>query len=199
MPIRTIHLQGKLGKLFGKEWKLNVSSVGEALRAININTKRGLEKYLTTDGALKHYKVCIKDKKNTILKEEINTKYEDGDIYIVPVIKGAGDDGLLQTILGVVLIVVGVIFEQAWLVRMGISLALGGVVQMLSPSPKNNEQRSSYLFQGNATTAYQGQPIGMVYGRSVVSPVPICLSMENIDEVSYHGEIVPPIIMQSFL
>ena len=36
--LRKIHLYGKLGKLFGKEWELDVLSVGDALKAININT-----------------------------------------------------------------------------------------------------------------------------------------------------------------
>ncbi len=183
MSLRKIYLGGKLGKLFGKEWELDVASVGEAIRAININTGRKLEQYLTTKGALKHYKVCVKNKKNILLKEEINTPYENGDIYIIPVIKGAGKNGLLQTIIGIVLVVVGVIFDRSGtLIKMGIGLALGGIVQMLMPLPKDNEQRSSFLFQGNASTTYQGAPVGTVYGRAIVAPMPVCLSMETRDE-----------------
>ena len=33
-----IYLHGKIGKKFGKEWDLNVTSPNEALRAIDANT-----------------------------------------------------------------------------------------------------------------------------------------------------------------
>lgn len=185
MSLRKIKLFGKLGKLFGEEWELNVSSVGEALRAININTKGQLEKYLSSTGAKKHYKVCIKNKKNTILKEEINTKYEDGDIFIIPVLKGAGKNGIFQTILGIVLIVVGVLWAGGTTVKFGIALTLGGIAQMLMPKPKDTERRSSYLFEGNSINTYQGQPVGIVYGRSIVAPIPVSLSLDNFDENTY--------------
>ena len=45
MSLRKIKLYGKLGKICGKEWELDVSSVGEAIKAININTNGKLEKY----------------------------------------------------------------------------------------------------------------------------------------------------------
>lgn len=185
MSLRKIKLFGKLGKLFGTEWELNVSSVGEALRAININTKGALEKYLSGNGAQKHYKVCIKNKKNTLLKEEINTKYEDGDIFIIPTIKGSGKNGIFQTILGIVLIVVGVIWGGGTTIKFGIALTLGGIAQMLMPQPKDTERRSSYLFEGNALNANQGQPVGIVYGRSIVAPIPVTLSLDNFDENTY--------------
>lgn len=185
MSLRKIKLFGKLGKLFGTEWELNVSSVGEALRAININTKGALEKYLSGNGAQKHYKVCVKNKKNTLLKEEINTKYEDGDIFIIPTIKGSGKNGIFQTILGIVLIVVGVLWTGGTTIKFGIALTLGGIAQMLMPQPKDTERRSSYLFEGNALNTNQGQPVGIVYGRSIVAPIPVSLSLDNFDENTY--------------
>lgn len=185
MSLRKIKLFGKLGKLFGTEWELNVSSVGEALRAININTKGALEKYLSGNGAQKHYKVCVKNKKNTLLKEEINTKYEDGDIFIIPTIKGSGKNGIFQTILGIVLIVVGVLWTGGTTIKFGIALTLGGIAQMLMPQPKDTERRSSYLFEGNALNTNQGQPVGIVYGRSIVAPIPVSLSLDNFDENIY--------------
>lgn len=193
MPLRKVKLYGKLGKLFGKEWNLDVNSVGEALRAINANTNGKLEQYLYKgEGSKIQYKVCIKNKNNTISKEEINTPYQNGDIYIIPTIKGSGKNGVFQTIIGVVLIVVGVIFEQGWLVKMGIGLTLGGVAQMLMPNPKveDTERRTSYLFQGNANTINQGAPVGTVYGRALVAPMPISISADNIDQNSYEGEII---------
>jgi predicted phage tail protein len=36
----TVNLHGKLGEELGKTWELDVSSVAEALHAIDINTKK---------------------------------------------------------------------------------------------------------------------------------------------------------------
>lgn len=187
--IRTVRLYGKLGKLFGKEWKLDVATVGEAIKAININTKGKLQQYLTGEGAFKNYKVCVKNKNNFLLKEELNTPYEDGDIFIIPTLKASGKNGVLQTIIGVVLAVVGIIFEQPWLTKLGIALALGGIVQMLTPGPKDVENRQSFIFAGNANTTYQNAPIGCVYGRALVAPMPVCLSLDNKDQNTYQGSI----------
>lgn len=194
MPFRKIKLYGKLGKLFGKEWILDVNTVGEALRAIDINTKGKFQKYLYNGpGSKIHYKVCVKNKKNTLTKEEINTPYEKGDIFIIPVIRGSGKNGLLQTIIGVVLIVVGYFTGTTSILgRLGISLILGGICQMLSPNPESNnvERKSSYLFQGNAITSNQGSAVGTIYGRVIVNPMPVCISMDNIDENTYEGQII---------
>lgn len=192
MSLRKVKLYGKLGKLFGKEWILDVQTVGEAMRAIDANTKGKFSKYLYNGpGSQIHYKVSIKNKKNTLCKEEINTPYDKGDIHITPVLRGSGKNGILQTIVGVVLIIVGFYFKQEWAVRMGISLAIGGIAQMLAPNPKveGAERKTSYLFQGNATTTNQGSAVGAVYGRAIVNPMPVCISMDNLDEAVYQGSI----------
>ena len=73
MALRKIKLYGKLGQLFGREWNLDVNSVGEAIKAIDINTNNKFSQYLLKNGTKKYYKVCVKNKKNTISKEEIGT------------------------------------------------------------------------------------------------------------------------------
>ena len=67
MAYRKIKLYGKLGTLFGKEWNLDVNSVSEAIRAIDINTKGELSKYLLKNKS--YYKIAVKNKKNLVEKE----------------------------------------------------------------------------------------------------------------------------------
>jgi len=55
----TIHLGGKLGKLFGKKWELLVSSPAEAVHAIDVNTGGAFKRYLAKDGQKKFYKVAV--------------------------------------------------------------------------------------------------------------------------------------------
>jgi hypothetical protein len=54
----------------------------------------------------------------------------------------------------------------------GVSLALGGIAQMLAPQPKfdgpQEEQQPSYVFNGAVNTTAQGQPVPVGYGRMIV-------------------------------
>lgn len=78
--------------------------------------------------------------------EDDLTSRAGGDIRIAPVIAGAKRAGVLQTVLGAALIVVGAIgmytpFGQAfggavwgpYAMSTGIAMMAGGIVQMLSP------------------------------------------------------------------
>lgn len=192
MELRKIKLYGKLAKLFGKEWNLAVKTVGEAIRAIDINTKGKFSEYLRFGaGAKKYYKVGVKKKDNLLTEHELNKSFGSGDIYIMPTITGNGKYGMM--ILGVVMVAVGAYFGQGWLMKMGVSMILGGICQLLAPSSKveTQDQRNSYLFQGNASTIFQGSAVGVVYGRALVSPMPICTSINNMD-VSLGENITPP-------
>ncbi|HCB2649039.1 TPA: tail assembly protein, partial [Citrobacter freundii] len=53
----------------------------------------------------------------------------------------------------------------------GASMALGGVIQMLSPQPaglsskQSADNRASYAFGGVTNTTAQGNPVPLLYGR----------------------------------
>lgn len=192
MALRKIFLTGKLGKLFGEKWELDVQSVSEAIRAINANTKGKFFEYLRTDGAKKYYKIGLGKKENLIEPlVEANGVSGKTDIYIMPTIKGSSAVG--KIIAGIVLIVVGIVamaYGQTWgaqLVKLGAGLVLGGIVQLLTPVPPSNQTsesdgRGSNIFAGNANTVTQGSAVGVIYGRVLVSPMPISLSVDNVDK-----------------
>ena len=48
--MKTIHLHGKIGKMFGEKWLLEVDSITEALRAIDANVG-GLGQELENDSS----------------------------------------------------------------------------------------------------------------------------------------------------
>lgn len=91
-------------------------------------------------------------------------------IRIAPVLMGSKRGGVLNIILGVVLIVVGVYTGNANLVYSGAVMAIGGVVQMLGPQPKglgaqdSVENRPSYSMNGTVNTQAQGNPVSVAYG-----------------------------------
>ncbi len=207
MALRKIKLYGKLGQIFGKEWILDVNSVAEAVRAIDSNTKGKFSLYLLKgQGSKRFYKISVKNKKNIISENEILGSFGSGDIYITPYIRGSGKYG--QLIAGVVLIAVSYYMGGfgagaasgaggstamwgAYIGQIGIALTLGGIAQLLAVSKaSSSDQRNSSLFQGNATTVYQGTSVGIVYGRALVSPMPVCVSQDSLSQNSYEGEIL---------
>ena len=97
------------------------------------------------------------------------------------VIGAGGNNGILQTILGVVLIVVGVFYDWsgttsmygAAMVGAGIGMVVGGVAQMLMPKADAQDQnqdgnRANKGFGGAATTIAQGNPVPILYGQREV-------------------------------
>ena len=104
----------------------------------------------------------------------------NGDVIrIVPVIIGSKKAGILQTILGAVIVAASVVYgvytmdwaHAAYGIQAGAAMALGGVVQMLSPQPgglarrESPENKASYAFGGVTNTASQGYPVGLLYGK----------------------------------
>jgi predicted phage tail protein len=200
-----IHLGGKLGKIFGQEWDLYVSSPAEALRAINVNTKGGFFKYLRIDGNKKFYKIAVQNKKNTLTEKEILSPTGKGDIFITPIV-GGKSSGTAKVIAGVILIAIAYYWDPSGstaqaiassMFSSGVSLILGGIVQLITPVPtdaepdQDDELRSSDLFRGNATAITQGGCVGMVYGRAIVAPMPISISLNSYDKIIYQPPVIP--------
>lgn len=73
---------------------------------------------------------------------------QDTDLHVMPAITFAEDKSWTQIVVGAVLIVVGAYTENPYLISMGLSLVVGGVMNLLVPVPKlskEEEERSKYL------------------------------------------------------
>ncbi len=191
----TVYLHGNLGRKFGKEWRLNVRSVAEAIKAIDINLKGALKQYWREKGRDKKYKIKVGEYFLNDEKEILSNSDKPKEIHIMPFIKGRSS-GLGKIIAGIVLIIVGYFTfgsTSAWgmaLISGGVGMALGGVVQLLTPIPNFNQnagQSSATFgggaFQGNAATAIQGAAVPVVYGEMMVAPTPIAISLSNQDMI----------------
>lgn len=128
------------------------------------------------------FAIFVGDKqKSNIAEAELEMTKGTDDIHLVPVIIGSKRGGLFQTILGAALIGAafwtGGLSVAAWgtfstgLAMTGASLALGGVVQMLSPQQQGLRMRQdpdnkpSYAFGGPVNSTAQGNPVGILYGE----------------------------------
>lgn len=170
----TITLHGKAGELFGKFWELDVKSTSEALQAIFINTKGKFREYLINEGLQKKYEVIVDNKH--IIKDFIDDPVKK-EIHIIPVLEGS--DEVLQTIIGAVLIVVGAYTGQGWIAQIGVAMVLGGVAQMLTPTPKTKENRQSSTFSTIDRVVRQGMPVPIAYGSVIIEPLPISVSLTH--------------------
>lgn len=181
--LTKVILDGPMGKQFGKHWELAVNSPSEALRMIDANQpgvfawiKMNLDKY-------ERYKVVVTyhdGRTEELNEDEYRLERSVKSIRFTPIVEGAGGNGVGQTILGIVLIVVGVfttIFGDysGSVIALGVSLLVGGVAQMLAPKPKMNDfeqaerkDKTSYYFDGPANTTMQGVPVQLIYGRCMV-------------------------------
>lgn len=174
--LRTIRLYGQLGARFGRVHRLAVENTAEAVRAL-CALLPGFEREMMTsrDRGIRY--ACFLGKKN-IGKDELTLSGGLEDIRIAPVLAGAKRGGLLQTIIGITLIVTGfVLFGPGnpiglAMIQTGITMTIGGVIQMLSPQQtmKSGESNSgaSYNFSGAVNTTVQGNPVPVLYGRMIV-------------------------------
>ena len=169
--LKTIKLYGVLGKKFGKEFHLAVESTREAVKALSIQVP-GFEQFMLTAHEQGLAFAVFQDDEN-ISEEQIDFETGAKVIKIVPKVIGAGGNGILQTILGAVMIVVGVITQQYWAVGMGVGMMIGGIAQMLAPKVDTEDQnqdgnRANKGFGGAVTTIAQGNPVPILYGQREV-------------------------------
>ena len=91
------------------------------------------------------------------------------EIRIVPVIEGSKRGGILQIVLGVVLIAAS--YFGAPTAAAGIALLAGGVIQMLSPQAAGLKQSASpenmpsYAFGSAKNTTASGNPVPICIGE----------------------------------
>ena len=169
--LKTIKLYGVLGKKFGKEFHLAVESTREAVKALSVQVP-GFEQFMLTAHEQGLAFAVFQDDEN-ISEDQIDFETGAKVIKIVPKVIGAGGNGILQTILGAVMIVVGVITQQYWAVGMGVGMMIGGIAQMLAPKVDTEDQnqdgnRANKGFGGAATTIAQGNPVPILYGQREV-------------------------------
>lgn len=175
-----IELSGILGKKFGKVHHRLISTIREAGVALSA-TIPGFEKFMISSKERGLTYAVFKGEKN-IGADDLGFPVTEEIIRIAPVVVGSKKAGVLQTILGAVIVAAAVIMgpagtgvlaaSTAWGVGLGgASMMLGGVVQMLSPQPaglarkESPENKASYAFGGVTNTASQGYPVGLLYGK----------------------------------
>jgi predicted phage tail protein len=170
-PMTTIRLHGQL-RQFGKSFRLAVKSPAEAIKALCVQIP-GFERFIS-NAKSRGLEFAVFRKGKNIGEGELGYS-GSGDIRIAPVIAGSKRGGILQTIVGAILIVAGVFAAAtpfgAPLIGAGIGLVAGGVIQMLSPQPKGlktsaaPENTPGYAFGSAKNTTASGNPVPLCIGK----------------------------------
>jgi predicted phage tail protein len=187
--LRKIRLYGKLAKFIGhRVLEADVATAAEAVRFLLANWPE-LERHM----ADQHYRVSVGS--YDLVADELHDPAGQQEIKIVPVMTGAGAVG--RIIAGVALVAfslllpgVGAVIGGALMTKIGLlggALILGGVAQLLTPTPKvptgpdtQNDPRKSYSFSGIQNTSRQGTPVPIVYGETIVGSVVISAGIDTV-------------------
>ena len=169
-----------------KEIEIDVATVAKSIQCLLAYHPKA-ESYMMN----RYYRILV-DERPTEL-EELHYPAGRGDIKIVPVIAGESGRGLGQILLGAVFIgaaifapgagfgaggvgfgfgsTTGASFSLAATAgNIGIALVLGGIAQMLTPTPQTPEEdpENSFAFNSPVNTARAGLAIPLIYGERLV-------------------------------
>ena len=219
--VREVKLYGALAKFVGqRRFLAEINSAGEAVRMLLANFP-GLEQHM----ADQHYKVIVDNYASDV--DEINNPASQR-IQIVPVLGGAGG-GVGKIVAGVALVAAAILLAPAGAAVLGIAgagggaataagftlgiaaanlaatvgvaLILGGVSQLISPTPQMGtigplggvggtgrrqtstegtefDPQESYSFSGIQNTSKQGVPVPVIYGETIVGSVVISAGLD---------------------
>ncbi len=189
--LKTVKLLGAAGRKFGRTFQLAVKSPAEAFRALCVLCP-GLKAWVLAQHEKGVAWRIVTDDPRGLEAEDLKRETGKQTIIFAPVVQGAGGNGgFFSIVLGVLLIAASVIitFGTAGgglaLGLLGGSLVLGGVAQLLTPTPvlpKQAEtgedgasQLESNLFTRGASNAAQGEVVPVLYGQRRI-PAPRLVS-----------------------
>ncbi|MGE8049715.1 tail assembly protein [Pseudomonas monteilii] len=190
-PMTTVLLYGQL-RQFGRAFRLSVRSPAEAIKALCLQIP-GFERFLSNAKAQGIEFAIFRGSRN--LEEKELGFSGTGDIRIAPVISGSKRAGLLQTIIGVVIVALAWWNPLGWSAATALavgmgggSMAVGGVIQMLSPQAKgltmsgSPENLPSYAFGSAKNTTASGNPVPICIGERRWGGAIISASIEAQDK-----------------
>lgn len=201
---KTLILEGRMARLFGREHQFDVADLPEMLRAM-CSQVRGFKRYLS-EGHMQGIRFAFFNGKNNIGIDEFDMT-KGGEAYRISVItEGSKRAGVLQVVIGAVALVAAYFTAGASLTAIGLSTAaatattsaltglglsmmLGGVVQLLTPQPKYNvgasssaDNKPNYAFGAPVNTVSMGYPVPVLFGEREIGGAIISAGIFSSDQ-----------------
>ncbi|WP_430444789.1 MAG: tail assembly protein [Pseudomonas piscis] len=191
---QTVLLSGSLARRFGRRHKVVTSSGWRDVIGY-FKQFQGFEQHMK-DSAGKGLRYALFNGRENLAEDDLGKPTGRDVLRIVPVIEGSKRAGLIQTVIGVAIIALSWWNPLGWSAAAvqfgyatGASLAIGGVIQMLSPQAKGlstqdgPNNRPSYSFSGAVNTSVQGNPVPLLYGRMIVGSAVISAGIYSEDQM----------------
>ncbi|MBH3261615.1 tail assembly protein [Serratia marcescens] len=194
-PLRTVRFHGPMVDEFGPKFEYRAHNVPKAIDAMK-NLIPGFERYML-EAHKRGLTFAIFVGNRNVGYDDMELTKGTEDIHLVPMIIGSKRAGLFQTVLGVALVALSM-WNPAFLGMsaavaqgvgaVGASMALGGIVQMLSPQAgglrmrQDQDNKPSYAFGGPVNTTAQGNPVGVLYGTREIGGAVISAGIYTEDQ-----------------
>lgn len=200
--LTKVILEGQMRRVVGRPYVMfHCDSVREMFSLLMVNFPNAKDWIRKNAKNYELYEVECEDeqgRKERIDDDGLTMQRECKTVRILPLFTGAGGrNGILQTILGAVVTVIGIVlccFGQTYginLVVAGIGMMMGGIITMLmapSNDEKDDDKKTSYYFNGAVNTTRQGLPVPLVFGRTRVGSAVISASIDVTTEGGPTGE-----------
>lgn len=202
--LKTLILEGRMAKKFGREHQFHVKDLREMLRAM-CSQVPGFKRYLS-EGHMKGIRFAFFNGKNNIGLDEFDMT-RGGAVYRISAItEGSKRGGVLQIVIGAVALVAAYFTAGASLTAIGLSTAaatatttaltglglsmmLGGVVQLLTPQPNYNvgassstDNKPNYAFGSPVNTVAVGYPVPLLFGEREIGGAVISAGIFSSDQ-----------------
>ena len=193
---RKVYLTGEMAHKFGPSHVVDVKTVKDALKCIDVN-RPGLKEYFL-ESHEKNVGFNIQVAGKEIEESGLLLSLNEGDITVTPVVAGSksGKAKILTAIaIAVFFFIPG---TQGFLLTGGahttttlttagqiaaglaVNLALTGIQQLLAPDPSvDADEVSNYLLDGAVQNVIEGDPVPVLYGELRVPGTPISFEMVN--------------------
>jgi predicted phage tail protein len=191
-----VYLDGALGKVFPAEWEVCAATPARALQIINANEPKLLHWMRNNKDTYGFYRITAEFEDGRIENvgpEELRMERRVKSYRFSPEVNGSGALG--EVFAGIGLIALAVFAPELlgafapMIFGMGVSMVLGGIINALSPQPKQGQpntedgSQGSYYFNGPVNTTEQGLPVPVVYGRALVGSQVISAQID-IDQIN---------------
>lgn len=204
--IVTIHLHG-IARQFGEKYDLDVKTSKEAINALGIMIDGFADMIRAGEWhVLRGPMEDGQDEDAETIEVGLGSVKE---IHLLPAIKGSGGGGngagIFTTILGIVMIVVGIVGSpftggsSLGLTAAGVGMLVGGIVMLTTKIPgadtdtESMDDKASFLFSGPKNQSSQGVAIPRGYGRVRTGSIVISAGLFAEQIASTVAEEVPEV------
>jgi len=194
--MKTVYLHGKLGKRFGKKWKLAVDSVQEAFSAIEANCEGFFDYIIKSEAGGNEYIVLCKNPKSikdendlreNIIDEKlskVNSKQKE-----IHVLNPASGSTVFMPFIFVGGVISGGLTTAGYIIA---SLAIAYAVSALTKPPdppkrKDPTSTKSFLISGGLTRQAQGIAVPLGYGRLKIGPANVATRKKSKKFLGYNA------------